>query len=181
MTQTSTMRPPPAPAAVQHDIEQFLYFEAQLQDERRYVEWLELMAEDVHYWAPTLTTRTKRERKFEVALPTEVAHFDDNLQHLQMRIDRLGTGQAWSEEPQSRTRHLITNVIVHAQAENGEHKVLSNFLLYRRRGETNPPDVFAGCRVDVLRPGGPAGWLIASRRIELDQTLILAKNLSIFF
>lgn len=181
MTEVATLRPALAPATVQHDIEQLLYFEALLLDERRHREWLELMAEDVHYWMPTITTRTKRERKFEVAEPTEAAHFDDNLHHLQMRVDRLETGQAWSEEPQSRTRHLISNVIVHSQTDNGEHNVFSNFLIYRRRGETSPPDIFAGFREDTFRPGGPAGWLIASRRIELDQTLILAKNLSIFF
>lgn len=181
MTAGPAERPATVNAAVQHDIEQFLYYEAQLQDERRYPEWLGLMAEDIHYWAPVLTTRTKRERHLEVALPTEVAHFDDNLRHLQLRIERLGTGQAWSEEPQSRTRHLITNVIVRPADESGQHTVLSNFLVYRRRGETGVPDLFAGCREDVLRPGGAARWLIVSRRIELDQTLVLAKNLSIFF
>ena len=31
-------------------VEQFLYREARLLDERRFHEWLELFTEDVHYW-----------------------------------------------------------------------------------------------------------------------------------
>lgn len=166
---------------LQHDIEQFLYLESRLLDERRFPEWLELMADDIHYWMPTVTTRTKRERRLEVALPTEVAHFDDDKRHLALRVERLGTGRAWSEEPQSRTRHLITNVVVEPVENHQDHIVLSNFLVYRRRRETGTPELFAGCREDRLRPGGPHGWLIARRTVLLDQTLLLANNLSVFF
>ena len=32
------------------EVEQFLYREARLLDERRFPEWLELLADDVRYW-----------------------------------------------------------------------------------------------------------------------------------
>src|SRR3989440_1272953 len=37
---------------LQQQIEDFLYHEAELLDERHYEEWLALLAEDVRYWMP---------------------------------------------------------------------------------------------------------------------------------
>ena len=41
---------------VTREVEQFLYREARLLDERRFHEWLELLTDDVHYW---MAARTK--------------------------------------------------------------------------------------------------------------------------
>ena len=43
-----------------YEIEQFLLDEADLLDERRFEEWLELMTDDVHYWMPTRANRLAR-------------------------------------------------------------------------------------------------------------------------
>jgi hypothetical protein len=37
---------------LKQQIEEFLYQEAELLDERRYEDWLELLADDVRYWMP---------------------------------------------------------------------------------------------------------------------------------
>jgi 3-phenylpropionate/cinnamic acid dioxygenase small subunit len=37
---------------LKQEIEEFFYQEAELLDERRYEEWLELLADDVRYWMP---------------------------------------------------------------------------------------------------------------------------------
>ena len=37
---------------LKHEVEEFLYREADLLDERRYEDWLALLAEDVRYWMP---------------------------------------------------------------------------------------------------------------------------------
>ena len=34
------------------DVAEFLYREAELLDERRYEEWLALLADDIRYWMP---------------------------------------------------------------------------------------------------------------------------------
>jgi len=87
---------------------------------------------------------------------------------------------AWAEDPPSRTRHLITNVVVEPDSgTDDEYRVDSNFLVYRNRLETEV-DLFAGSRTDLLRRT-PDGFRIASRRIVLDQNVLLSKNLSIFF
>ena len=37
---------------LKHQVEEFLYHEAEVLDERRYEEWLDLLADDVRYWMP---------------------------------------------------------------------------------------------------------------------------------
>ena len=39
------------------EIEQFLYREARLLDDRKFHEWLELLTEDIRYWMPVRTNR----------------------------------------------------------------------------------------------------------------------------
>jgi 3-phenylpropionate/cinnamic acid dioxygenase small subunit len=86
---------------------------------------------------------------------------------------------AWAEDPPSRTRHIITNIEVEAGDSQDELKVYSNFFMYRTRAETEQ-DFYIGSREDVLRRDN--GQLrVASRKIVLDQTVLLAKNLSNFF
>ncbi|EGX57322.1 benzene 1,2-dioxygenase [Streptomyces zinciresistens K42] len=169
----------------QHTVEQFLYAEAQLLDEHRYTEWIELFTDDVHYWAPTRMTRTHRERDREIAAAHQAAHIDDDLRYLKGRVRRLTSGIAWSEEPPSRTRRLITNVRI-SPREDGELAVASNFFVYRSRLERHQ-DWCVGERFDVLRPAAGEGegdgagypYRIADRRIVLEQTTLLLPSLSI--
>jgi hypothetical protein len=58
---------------LQHEIEQFLYVEAELLDDGRFHEWLDLFADDVRYWMPTRYNRTRRERDREFSGSTEIA------------------------------------------------------------------------------------------------------------
>jgi 3-phenylpropionate/cinnamic acid dioxygenase small subunit len=44
-------------AEVIREVEQFLYREARLLDERRFHEWLELFTDDVRYWMPVRSNR----------------------------------------------------------------------------------------------------------------------------
>jgi len=172
-------------------VEQFLYREARLLDERRFHDWLELLTDDVRYWMPVRTSRyPKRSRAIvildedryvedELAQEGELALLDETKQSLSMRIARLETGMAWAEDPPSRTRHLITNIEVEDGDTNAELTVYSNFLVYRTRGETEQ-DFFVGQREDILRSVVGA-WKIARRKIVLDQNVLLPKNISIFF
>jgi 3-phenylpropionate/cinnamic acid dioxygenase small subunit len=172
-------------------VEQFAYREARLLDERRFREWLKLFTDDIRYWMAQRTTRYPKRSKAIILvdpdryddddLPHEggLALYDENLDTLERRIARLETGLAWSEDPPSRTRRLITNIEVEPTEVDSEIKVYANFLVYKNRAETEQ-DFFIGARKDVLR-WVDDGWKIASRKLVLDQTVILAKNVSIFF
>ncbi len=165
---------------LQQEIEQFLYFEARLLDDRRYEDWYALLADDLHYFMPTRYNRLRREADKEFSGPGEAAFFDDDKQSIAMRIRRLNTGMAWAEDPPSRTRHMVSNVTIRPRG-NREYEVDCYYLLYRSRLEREV-EMFAGMRHDVLRRSAhPAGFELARRTIILDQTVLLARNLSFFF
>jgi 3-phenylpropionate/cinnamic acid dioxygenase small subunit len=175
---------------IRREVEQFLYREARLLDERRFHQWLELLTDDIRYWMPVRTTRYPKGSKAiaildrdryeaeELAKEGELAVLDETKQTLSMRVARLDTGLAWAEDPPSRTRHIIANVEVEAGDKDSELKVYANFIVYRNRGETEQ-DFFVGRREDVLRQVDGT-WKIARRKIILDQNVLLAKNVSIF-
>ena len=166
---------------LKEEIEAFLYREAELLDERRYEEWLDLFAEDAHYFMPMRRNvpRDEPEREFTRA-GTDVNWFDEGKDTLTRRVKQILTGVHWAEEPPSRTCHLICNVQVSAAGSSpAEVTVKSRFLVYRNRVETET-DVLVGRREDVLRRDN-GGWKIARRRIVLDQNVLLAKNLTVFF
>ena len=166
---------------LQHRVEQFLYNEAYLLDSWSWQQWLELFAEDVRYWMPLRKNRLRRERG-DTDIPTgfEVALVDDDIEQLCFRVQQMGSGRHWAEEPPSRCRRLITNICVRPADEQSEElAVRSNFIVYRNRLETEV-DIWAGEREDILRPSG-GSFLIAKRTIMLDQNVVLSKNLSVFF
>jgi 3-phenylpropionate/trans-cinnamate dioxygenase subunit beta len=86
---------------------------------------------------------------------------------------------AWAEDPPSRTRHLISNIEVEPGDAEAEFRAYSNFIVYRSRAELEE-DFYVGTRQDVLRRVDGA-WKIARRKIILDQNVLSAKNVSIFF
>ena len=104
---------------------------------------------------------------------------DEDRQTLGARVARLDTGMAWAEDPPSRTRHMISNIEVEPGDTTQEIKVDSNFIVYRSRAETEE-DFYVGARRDILRRVAGA-WKIAGRKIILDQNVLSAKNVSIFF
>jgi biphenyl 2,3-dioxygenase subunit beta len=171
----------PVPAELHHEIEQFLYHEAHLLDERQFEEWYELLADDLQYVMPTRYNRLRREAQHEFAGADEAQHFDEDKHSIAQRIRRLRSGTAWAEDPPSRTRHFVSNVMVQRSAKPEEFEVDCYYLLYRSRLEREV-EIFAGMRHDLVRrSSGTPRWQIARRRIILDQTVVLARNLSFFF
>jgi 3-phenylpropionate/cinnamic acid dioxygenase small subunit len=173
------------------EIEQFLYREARMLDDRRFKEWLTLFTDDVHYWMVGRSNRYPRHSKAisildparyvedDINSDDELAILDEDKSTLQARVARLDTGMAWAEDPPSRTRHMISNIEIEDGASDSEIKVYSNFIVYRSRAALEE-DFYVGARQDLLRRVD--GELrIARRRLVLDQNVLSAKNVSVFF
>jgi 3-phenylpropionate/cinnamic acid dioxygenase small subunit len=166
---------------LQQEIEQFLFYEAALLDNHELDAWFELLADDLRYVMPVRSTRSVRDQAHEFSGPRDVAYFDESKASIGLRIRRLHTGSAWAEEPRSRTRHFVCNVRIACLERAGDYEVTSAFLLYRNRAESQT-DVFAGERIDTLRRvDTPAGFQLAGRRVLIDQSMLLANNISFFF
>jgi 3-phenylpropionate/cinnamic acid dioxygenase small subunit len=176
---------------IARDIERFLYREVRLLDERRFHEWLQLLADDIRYWMAARSNRYPKSSKAIAILDParyveedqtredELAILDETKETLKARVARLDTGMAWAEDPPSRTRHLIGNIEVEPGDDPSEFRVYSNFIVYRSRAETEQ-DFYVGARQDLLRRVD-GQWKIAHRRLTLDQNVLTAKNVSIFF
>lgn len=166
--------------ALQHEVEQFLYHEAELLDDQRIEEWTALLADDVRYFVPLRMNVGPRDRAREWSGDTDLAYMDEDKQSMLMRLRKLQSGQAWAEEPPSRTRHMITNIRINAGDEPDEFAVKSALLCYRNRTERQT-DFLVGERRDVLRrTDREPGFTIARRTVLLDQSTFLSNNLSFF-
>lgn len=164
------------------EIEDFMYQEADLLDERRFEAWLELFTDDVRYWMPIRKNLPFDQAHRDITDEDDVSWIDDDKVTLSKRVRQILTGIHWAEEPLSRTSHVVTNIrLVEPAAllaEGSTALVRSRFLVHRNRLETET-DFFVGRREDTLRRVN--GTLrIARRKIIIDQSVLLAKNLTIF-
>lgn len=168
------------------DVEDFLYQEAELLDERRFRAWLDLLADDIVYFMPMRRNVKfgQHDSKENTRQGEGISWFDEDKWTLTKRVDQLLTGVHYAEEPLSRVTHMVSNVrIVSAlpdAARPVDVEVKSRFLVYQNRVEYETY-FFVGKRIDRLRRAADGRWTIARREIILDQNVLLAKNLSTFF
>jgi 3-phenylpropionate/cinnamic acid dioxygenase small subunit len=157
------------------EIAEWLYREARLLDNGEFTAWFELMTADIVYEMPTRAAVMPDEGS---GFDPEFGFFAENHASMELRVKRLGTRQAWAEQPRSRTRHFVSNVLIDRTAD-GVYTVTSAFMVTRLRSHRHY-DFFTGERVDVLRREG-ADLKLARRTILLDQTVLDSHNLSLFF
>ncbi len=141
----------------QRAVEQFLYWQAEILDERRWDEWLALFTADGRYWMPANEEQTTGDGVPNI--------FYEDLDLMKVRIGRLGHPRAWSQQPPNRTSHIVSNVVIEREdAKTGDVVVRSKFHV-------------AEFRLDVLRHflgryrhhlrRTPSGYKIALQRVDL--------------
>ena len=169
---------------LKQEVEDFLYQEAEMLDERRYEEWLDLLCEDIRYYMPMRRNVKFGELDREFTREgQDINWFDEGKDTLERRVKQILTGVHWAEEPLSRICHIVSNVqvleAIPSSSEPTEVKIKSRFLVYRNRVQTET-DILVGKREDVLRKVN-SDWNLAQRKIILDQNVLMAKNLTFFF
>ena len=82
---------------LQQEVEAFLYDEAELLDERRYEDWLALIAPDIRYWMPMRRNVKFGEsaREFTRA-DHDINWFDEGRDTLERRVRQIMTGIHWA-------------------------------------------------------------------------------------
>jgi phthalate 3,4-dioxygenase subunit beta len=153
----------------------FLVEEAAMLDAGEWAHWLELLTDDVRYVMPVRVT-TVHDAGYDAR--TDMAHFDEDRYAIEKRVQRLLTDHAWTEDPASRTRHLVTNVRTFAGV-GGRIDVESSLLLFRSRGDDRPAEYVCALRRDVLRVDDGVVRL-AARRITVEESVLRTQNLAIF-
>lgn len=148
------------------EIEAFLFREARLADESRYEEWGALWTDDAVYWVPA------NEDDYDPTHHVSIIYDDRN--RIQDRIDRLKSGSAWAQQPQSRLRRLISNIEIESLS-NGEFEVRSNFALGEiRRGRQT---TYFAAQIHRLRETSD-GLRMAGKKVMLINNDEPINNLS---
>ena len=173
-----------AQVLLKYEIEEFLYQEAEILDERRFEEWLDLLTDDIRYFMPMRRNVKFGELDREFTREgQDINWFDEGKDTLTRRVNQILTGIHWAEEPLSRICHTVSNVQVleatPSVSEPLEVAVKCRFMVYRNRVQTET-DILVGKREETLRKVD-GQWKIAQRKVVLDQNVLLAKNLTFFF
>ncbi|MEJ8810284.1 3-phenylpropionate/cinnamic acid dioxygenase subunit beta [Variovorax ureilyticus] len=170
---------------VKREIEEFLYDEANMLDDRQFNEWLDTLADDLEYFMPmeyNVKFGDHATREFTTR-DKQMSWFNEGKWTLSKRAEQILTGVHWAEEPLSRVSRLVSNVQLTAMRTNDEGAlevdVSSRFLTYQNRCEYEQY-FFVGDRKDRMRKTAD-GWKLCQREIRIHQNVLLAKNLSIFF
>ena len=153
----------------------FLIEEAAILDAAEWATWLGLLTDDVRYVMPVRVT-TVHDTGYDSR--ADMAHFDEDRYAIEKRVQRLLTAHAWTEDPPSRTRHLVTNIRTFG-GDRGAVRVESTVLLFRSRGDDREAEYVCALRSDVLRPVAD-GYQLAERRITVEEAVLRTQNLAIF-
>ena len=143
--------------SLQLEVERFLYREAMLLDEWRLEEWLALFSPQARYIVPSTDHPQGNP-------PEHPALIDDDFTRLQGRVTRLLSRRAHREYPSSRTRHLVSNVLITGSNAN-ELSVSAAFVVYRVRNRNVTQ--YIGRYIYALERNS-VELKIRQKRIELD-------------
>jgi benzoate/toluate 1,2-dioxygenase subunit beta len=154
--------------------ERFVYDEAELLDRGDLEGWLDLLTDDAVYWLPIDTSRHEPRGGLNLIY--------DDRRRLEDRIRRLRSGFSHTEDPPSRTSHLIAGV---RRMDTEEAATVFSWILLHdtdvvlgarmiiARSRRDHTDAFHGRVAWVLRPTG-SRFTIRVKRIDLldaDQPL----------
>ncbi|MFC3228513.1 aromatic-ring-hydroxylating dioxygenase subunit beta [Marinibaculum pumilum] len=141
------------------EVEDFLFYEAELLDDWRLKDWLALFTDDAHYYVPATDLPP------DASPDTNLFYIADDRFRLGERVERLLKKSAHAEYPRSKTRHLVSNVRIR-ERKGDEMEVGAAFATYRSRNEVT--DVYVGSiRYRIVANG--SGLKIREKRCELDM------------
>jgi len=148
---------PYGPPELVREVEAFLAYDAELLDEWRLDEWLELFALDCRYLVPT-TDRPDGDPR------DDLFFIRDDHFLLSERVAAMLNGTAWTESPHSTTHRMITNV---RARELGDDQVLAKANLLVHRARAGRLDAYPAHLTLLLVRGGNAGFEIVERKAVL--------------
>lgn len=148
------------------DVEDFLFREADLLDEWRLPEWLELFTDDATYSVPATDLPA------DASPDNSLFYVADDRFRLSERVKRLMKRTAHAEFPHSKTRHLVSNVRIRERRDN-ELDVSCAFVTYRTKdGVTDT--YFGSSRYRLVAEND--GLKIRSKRCLLDSDGLRAQG-----
>lgn len=112
-----------------HEVSQFLYREARLQDNHEYDDWEALWTDDGIYWIPANGEAGDPEQEMSIIY--------DNRSRIALRVRQFHTGKRYSQSPRSPLRRVISNVEI-LENDGSQLVVTANAIVFEAhaRGDT---------------------------------------------
>lgn len=106
----------------------FVVREARLLDAKRYEEWNALFTDDAYYWVPLVPDQEDG--------VNHTSHLYEDKLLRELRIERLKSARAFSQQPPSRCHHLLqTPTVEEADAAANRYVVRSEFHYTEAQGD----------------------------------------------
>jgi 3-phenylpropionate/cinnamic acid dioxygenase small subunit len=122
-----TVKPIAAPADALREIEQFLYRQSELLDNKLWQDYIDLFTDDGVYWMPVTPDQTEWEGSPSI--------FAEDKYMMEVRMGRVMHPTAWSQAPMWGTSHVIGNVVIESESAI-EWVVRSRFHMMELRRDT---------------------------------------------
>jgi 3-phenylpropionate/cinnamic acid dioxygenase small subunit len=113
-----------AKADLQRQVEQFLFYQAELLDTKNWQAYIDLFAAEGVYWMPARPEQTEWMDSPSI--------FAEDRELMSVRMGRITHPNAWSQAPLWATNHLIANVVIEDLAD-ASVRVRSRFQVQELR------------------------------------------------
>ncbi len=113
-------------AVTREEVQELMFLEAELLDEWRLKEWLDLFTADGSYFVPATDLPPN------ASPDTSLFYVADDRFRMEQRVERLLKRTAHAEFPRSKTRHLVSNVRIRSRSTE-ELEVGAAVLTYRTK------------------------------------------------
>jgi 3-phenylpropionate/cinnamic acid dioxygenase small subunit len=142
-------------ASLQQRVEEFLFHQSELLDEKQWAAYIDLFAVDGVYWMPVTPEQTEWLDSPSI--------FAEDRRMMEIRMGRVTHPNAWSQAPQWGTSHLLGNVVIESFSDT-EISVRSRFQMMELRRDTTRH--FAGTYRHKLQRVGD-DFKISLQRVDL--------------
>ena len=141
----------------QHEVEQFLYQQAELLDTKKWQDWIDLFTPDGIYWMPPDASYKTWDG--------QPAIFAEDKNLMTVRMNRVLHPDAWSQRPLWETNHVVSNVVIQKRSAKGV-TVRSRFhMMELRRDDVRH---FAGSYLHNLVKT-KTGYRIKLQRVDMTN------------
>jgi 3-phenylpropionate/cinnamic acid dioxygenase small subunit len=140
---------------LQQQVEQFLFHQSELLDDKQWSAFINLFTDGGVYWMPVTSDQTEWLDSPSI--------FAEDRQMMEIRKERVTHPNAWSQAPQWGTSHLVGNVVIESVNET-QVVVRSRFQMVELRRDTTRH--FAGTYHHILERTGD-DFKIALQRVDL--------------
>lgn len=168
------MSTPTPHASVDQSLIDFVHAEARMLDERRFETWLDLFTDDGRYWMPLTPDQT------DPILQGSLMYEDKLL--LRIRIERLAGLRTYSQQPISRSHHLMGHPSVetdHPWHQPGQDQYVVRAPFHYVESRRDDQILYAGWSTfELVRRDG--GLRIRQKRVDLLNCDAALRGIQLF-